>query len=160
MKNLFSMAAVLCAAGLALTAHDVFAGATLGGANCVGLLGAQATYGTQAAANFTSSAFTMNCPIDVDHQLPSTTVNFRARVSDNSTTEGFSCTGFVHDQNGVQIGATSARTTSVAGTGSSTLPSAGTWTATISTTQANTHIYSIQCSTPGNQSSIATVRAF
>ena len=156
MKVLTQLMALVPALGFAFfCSGDVLAvGATGNGNLCVPLLGSfqYTTVGIASGADDNVAA----CPVPLDDQaLPSSpsSVNFRVRVYDNSTSAGFSCTAYVHDRDGNPITSVGPRTTSVSGTGGSTLGSPGgtAWTATV-TGNVNSNLYTIQCTMPGNYS--------
>jgi hypothetical protein len=156
MKKIWQLVSLVPALGFAVfCSGDVLAaGATANGNLCAPLAGSF-QYATVGVASGSDGSVTA-CAVPLDDQaLPSSpsAVNFRAKVFDNSTTAGFSCIAYVHDRDGGLITSVGPRTTSVAGTGSTTFGTPGglAWTATVAG-NVNTNLYTIQCTMPGNYS--------
>lgn len=135
---------------------DAFASPTTASANhCRPVTSGTYTYGTVGIANLGTNNMTVACPIPMDATALGSTVSFRMRVTDNSTVGGFSCTPYVFTQDGSQLAAGAAKTTTGPQTGGVTFSS---WTVSVPG-NVNTNMYSIRCSIPGNFSVINTARA-
>src|SRR5262245_21395653 len=145
---------------LALLSGDVFASAaTVSGTLCKPLSGTTFAYdntGIRNTAIPSSNTITVSCPIPMDGTALGSTVSFRMRVLDNSTSTGFSCIPYVYNQSGSLVSAGATKTTGTLQTGTVTLGGSD-WTATVSGNVA-TNIYTIQCTMPGNNSIIHTQR--
>lgn len=144
---------------LAFLSGDVHAGAaTASGLFCrpLGDGPFNLEYRNFAFANLGSSSITVTCTIPMDSSALGTTVTFRMRVEDKSTSAGFSCVPYVVTEVAGQIGGSPARTTTAAQTGWFTLASS--WTVSVPG-NVNTNMYAIQCVVPGNGSTIFSARA-
>ncbi len=163
MRKPISFGAIVCVGAVGLTPSDAFGGSTAVGSNCH-------IYNYQlstppAYLRHTSSLshgiydndaplLGVTCLLPAENTLGAT-VNFRARVFDNSTTRAVTCYGVVYNQNGSSIATTPAQTTSISGTGTSNL------TASVYVSaQSSSHTYGINCTLPGNQSAIYSVRVY
>jgi hypothetical protein len=152
--------------GFSLLSDDASANPlTASGAHCKPLASGTYSYTDPAASGNTigitktgSSSGTVSCLIPMDATALGSTVTFKLRVLDNSTTQGFTCTPYVVNQNGVIIASGATRTTTAAATGTLTIGAAVAWTASVPG-NVNTNLYAIQCAIPGNNSRIYTARA-
>ncbi|WP_437294519.1 hypothetical protein [Sorangium sp. So ce426] len=157
MKKLATFA-ILPALGLVLSPGDVSAGATMNGAACHLVNGIDVLRASNAILNQSSNPITIHCAIPIDHQLGGT-VTFRVRMSDGNDLDGMNttCVGLAHDQDGNDLGSTSAM---VSGTGTFTGTVTRTATLTVSP-QSASHMYSVSCAIPGGGSSgLFTARVF
>lgn len=148
--------------GIALMPGDVFASAaTASGTHCKLVYGSpNSTYAYQRDGIHNTGAgaspITVACTIPMDGTTLGSTVSFRMKVKDNTTSAGFSCVPYVYDQNGTLIGSGATLTTSASQTGNVTLGGTG-WTVSVPG-NVNSNIYVIQCSMPGNASIIYNQR--
>jgi len=163
MKHLMSLATLLSAGAIAFAPGEAAGGTTSVGSLCQ-------VYDYMLAQpppnlKYTNMVFHgsydesapllgVTCPLPVENTL-GTTVNFRARVFDNSTTTRAQCYGAAYDQNGTALVTSAAMNTSVSGTGVSTLTSS----ITVSP-QSSSYTYGIHCTLPGNQSAIYSTRVY
>jgi len=163
MKHLMSLATLLSAGAVALAPAEAAGGSVALGSNCqvYDYMLAQPppnlTYTTMIFhGSYDESAplLGVTCPLPIENTL-GTTVNFRARVFDNSTTTRAQCFGVAYDQNGTALVTSAAMNTSVAGTGVSTLTSS----ITVSP-QSSSYTYGVHCTLPGNQSAIYSTRVY
>jgi hypothetical protein len=163
MKHLVSVAAVLCVGAVGLTASNAIGGSVAVGSNCHVY---NYQFSTPPAYQRHTNALShglytddaqllgVTCLLPTENTL-STTVNFRARVFDNSETNAVTCYGVVYNQNGGSIASTSAMNTSASGIGESTL------TGSVSLgAQSSSYTYGINCTIPGDQSAIFGVRVY
>jgi hypothetical protein len=145
---------------LALLPGDVLASAaTVSGTHCKPLSGSTYAYDNTGIRNTGtpgSSTIVVSCPIPMDPTALGSTVSFRMRVLDNSTSTGFSCVPYVYSQSGSLVASGATKTTGTSQTGGVTLGGSD-WTATVSGNVA-TNVYMIQCTMPGNSSIIYTQR--
>jgi hypothetical protein len=130
------------------------------GSHCRAVPGSVVQYLAYGIANLNTTTSTVVCPIPMDSSALGSTVTFRMRVTDLSTTAGFSCTPYVFSQDGNLAGVGAARTTGTSETGAITLAVQNNvnWTASVPG-NVNTNMYSIRCTMPGNGSTIRTARA-
>ena len=159
MKKLWQLS-MLAALGVASLSGDVKAGAaTAAGALCRPLTSGSYIAGTVSFTNTGSTGITVSCPIPMDNVALGSTVTFRVSANDASTTDGFTCIPYVHNENGTAIDDAGPRTSAFSLTGLITLGGTGSgWTANVPG-NVNTNMYAVQCYVPGNFSSINTVRA-
>jgi hypothetical protein len=146
--------------GLGLLSGDVFASAsTASGTHCKPLSGTNYAFDNTGIRNTGTpgnNTIVVACPIPVDTTALGSTVSFRMRVFDNSTSTGFSCTPYVYNQSGSAVASGATKTTGTSQTGSLTLGGAD-WTASVPG-NVNTNVYVIQCTMPGNSSIIYNQR--
>jgi hypothetical protein len=161
MKNLAQLV-LLPLLGIALLPGDVFGSpATASGTHCKLVYGSpNSTYAYQRDGIHntgpSASPITVACTIPMDSTKLGSTVSFRMKVKDNSTSAGFSCVPYVYDQNGNLIGSGATMTTSASQTGNVTLGGTN-WTVSVPG-NVNSNVYVIQCSMPGNTSIIYNQR--
>lgn len=163
MKNVMSFVAVLCVGAVGLTASDAIGGSTAPGSNCHAYnyqFSAPPAYQRHTNAlshglyDDDAQLLGVTCLLPTENTL-GTTVNFRARVFDNSETTAATCYGVVYNQNGSSIATTTALQTSASGIGTSTL------TGSVSVSpQSSSYTYGINCTLPGDQSAIHSVRVY
>lgn len=149
--------------GVSLLSDDAGASPlTASGNHCKILFSGSYAYGNPSTvigiANTGSSNGTVSCLIPMDATALGSTVTFKLRVLDNSTTLGFTCTPYVVNQDGTIIASGATRSTTAAATGTLTIGAATPWTASVSG-NVNTNLYAIQCAIPGSTSRIYTARA-
>lgn len=158
MKKLLQLS-LFAALGIASLSSDVQAGsATAGGALCKPLSTGSYIAGTVEFLNTGSSSMVVSCPVPMDSVKLGSTVIFRLRGKDLSSSAGFSCTAYVNNQNGSIVASVGPLSTDVAGTGTFTLGPGQGWSVS-NLTNVDTNMYVIQCEVPGNFSTIYTVRA-
>jgi hypothetical protein len=163
MKNQISLVAALCVGVVGLSASNAIGGSTAVGSNCHVYWH---QFSTPPPALIHTNAIShglydddaqllgVTCLLPTENTL-GTTVNFRARVFDNSETTPVTCYGVVYNQNGSSVATTSELTTSAAGIGVTNL------TGSVSVVpQSSTYTYGINCTLPGDQSAIYSVRAY
>jgi len=162
MLKKFAKLAVLPVLGLALSSsEDASAALTANAASCYTFQHIDLQRGV-GIANTQNSDVMLFCPLHLDHAL-STTVTYRVRMSDNNPNNGenITCNGAAYNQDGSQVGSTSANM--VSGTGTFT----GSVTRTASVTlpsQSSSYMYLIYCEMPPTfgpgMSTLGTVRVF
>ena len=163
MRRLVVLGSVLCGVAVGFTPGDADAGSSAVGSNCH-VFNHQLTTpppyltDTNVIAN---ALYDANAPLlGVTCSLPTentlgTTVNFRARVRDNTDTQSVSCYGQVYNQDGTAIVTSSTTSTGIAAQGAFTL----TRSVTVSP-QSSSYTYAMICTIPGNQSNISSVRIY
>lgn len=157
MKKLFQLSVLASGLGFVVfCSGDVLAGgATASGSLCVPVNTGAFVYPMSGIASGSDDQYT-SCPIPLDDQALTNTVSFRLRGYDASPNGGYSCAGYVYDNNGNQVAVTAlTKTTTAAFVGATTFTS---WTASVPGTNLNTNIYFIYCKIPGNYSTIYNVR--
>lgn len=163
MKKLISLGLLTFVGAVGLTPSDAIGGSVAVGSNCH-------VYNYQFSSppaylrhtnalshglyDESAQLLGVTCLLPTENTL-GTTVNFRARVFDNSTTTAATCYGVVYNQDSSTVATTSALTTSVSGTGTTNL----TGSVTVSP-QFSSYTYGINCTLPGNQSAIYSVRVY
>ncbi len=159
MKVKMSSLAMIASVGVVGLSAGVANSTSSAGINCVSWgTGNLPGYTPSAALNpnyDNNSILPLACPVDMDHTPSGSTVTFRLKLFDNSTTKGFSCTATVYDSNGSAIATSSAMTTPTTSTGTYTLYK------TINVApQSSFNTYAINCQVPGNQSAVLNVSAY
>jgi hypothetical protein len=163
MRRLVVLSSVLCAGAISFTPGDAVGGSTAVGSNCH-VYNYQLTTPPPYLTDTNVIAHGLydpdapllgvTCSLPTENTLGST-VNFRARVYDGSSTTGVSCYGVVYNQDGTAIVTSSTTSTSGAGMGYSTL----TRSVTVSP-QSSSYTYGLVCTLPGNLSNISAVRIY
>lgn|SRR5688572_15429132 len=163
MKNLVSLFAVLSVCAVGLTSGNAVGGSVAVGSDCHVYnfqFSEPPPYQrhTNALSHglYTDDAqlLGVTCALPTENTL-GTTVNFRARVFDNSETNSVTCVGTVYNSSGSSIASTSELTTSASGVTTTTLSGSLTLAA-----QSSSYTYAINCTLPGDQSAIHAVRVF
>lgn len=101
-------------------------------------------------SNSTATTATVVCPTSTDQAIGN--ARWTARVTDGSTTQGFTCIGIVSDANGNSVAVSSAGSTTNAFTGSTTL--------TMTTTSggfASSFSHTLHCTIPGNNGAVSGI---
>jgi hypothetical protein len=163
MKKLVLLASLLGGGTVGLAPSDALGGSTATGAHCQVFNYQFATPPPfQRHVNAISHGLYdqnaqllgVTCTFPTENTL-STTVNWRARVFDNSTTAAVTCYANAFNQDGGTVASSTVKTTSVSGTGTSTL------SGTISVSpQSSSYTYGVTCTLPGNQSAIYSARVY
>ena len=152
LRNLVSIASILCTGVVCLTPGEALGGSTTLGSDCHVYnyhLSTPPPY--QKQTNYINHGVyddTQDNLLGVTCVLPTettlgTTVNFRARVNDANPNFGITCYGTVYNQNGDTVVSTSALTTGAAQTGTITL----TGSVAVSP-QSASYTYGINCTLP------------
>lgn|GEM_PF-2112100 len=163
IKNLMSLAALVCAGAVSLTPGEASGGSSVAGSNCHVFnyqFSTPPPYlrhpNAVSHGNYDPSAplLGVTCLLPTENTL-GTTVNFRMRVSDYSDAAGVTCYGVAYNQDGNTVATTTAATTSAADQGGFTL------TKSLSVNpQSSSYTYGVNCTLPGNQSAIFGVRIY
>lgn len=161
----FWQLSILPALGLALLSSDVNASASTASGTLCRLLavtsGVGIAYGTVGAQNSGSgpNLATFSCPVPMDDVALGSSVNFRVRVYNNSSTDVTSCTPFVNTENGGTAKTAAAKSTPAGSIGTFTLTGTGfsPWPGSVPG-NVNTNMYAVQCTLPPG-SVVYSVRA-
>lgn len=163
MKKFILLASFLGIGGVGLAPSDALGGSTATGGHCQVFNYQFSTpppflRHTNAISHglYDESAqlLGVTCTLPTENTL-GTTVNWRARVFDNSTTTAVTCSATAFNQDGGTVASSSVKTTSVSGTGTSTL------SGTIAVSpQSSSYTYGVTCTLPGNQSAIYSARVY